>query len=94
MRSEDEAVEKLIQDGTKGIVITLGSQGVRYINEKLESKIVSPSLQVNPIDVTGAGDSVAAALSLIIINNDILASDLEYLNQIGGETVSKIRTEL
>jgi bifunctional ADP-heptose synthase (sugar kinase/adenylyltransferase) len=55
---------------------------------------VSPSLQVNPIDVTGAGDSVAAALSLIIINNDILASDLEYLNQIGGETVSKIRTEL
>jgi rfaE bifunctional protein kinase chain/domain len=94
MRSEDEAIEKLIRDGTKGIVVTLGSQGVRYINEKLESKIVSPSLQVNPIDVTGAGDSVAAALSLIIINNAILTSDLEYLNQIGGETVSKIRTEL
>jgi rfaE bifunctional protein kinase chain/domain len=93
-KNEGEAIEKLIKAGTKGIVITLGSHGVRYINQKLESIVVSPSLQVNPVDVTGAGDSVAAALSLRVINNEILTTDLEYLNQVGGITVSKVRTEL
>ena len=91
---ENEAIEKLLAFGTKGILITLGSRGVRYIDNSLRSYVIPTLSKIEVLDVTGAGDSVAAALSLRVKKSELLMSDIDYLNQVGGKTVSKIRTEL
>jgi len=91
---ENEAIGKLIDSGTKGILITLGSRGVRYIDNSLNSYVIPTLSKIEVLDVTGAGDSVAAALCLRVKKSTLLMSDIDYLNQVGGKTVSKLRTEL
>ena len=88
------AIQKLIKAGTRGIVITLGPQGIRYINQNFESEIISPDRQISAVDVTGAGDSVAAALSLRAGNGSLSNADFRFMNEVGANTVSKIRTEI
>ena len=88
------AIQKLIKAGTRGIVVTLGPQGIRYINQNFESEIISPARQISAVDVTGAGDSVAAALSLRAGNGSLSKADIRFMNEVGANTVSKIRTEI
>ena len=91
---ENEAIGKLMDFGTKGILITLGSRGIRYIDNSLNSYVIPTLSEIQVLDVTGAGDSVAAALSLRVKEGTLLMLDIDYLNQVGGQTVSKLRTEL
>ena len=46
------------------------------------------------VDVTGAGDSVAAALSLLVGSGHSVSENLQLLNNIGAETVQKAKTQL
>ena len=49
---------------------------------------------IEVIDVTGAGDSLAAAISLVIGEGHSLSDNLENLNLIGANTVRHAKTEL
>ena len=56
-----ESSKLLLKKGVKNIVVTLGSQGVIYINEKGVNKI--DAIKVNAIDTVGAGDCFVGCLA-------------------------------
>ncbi|CAM3250840.1 carbohydrate kinase family protein [Streptobacillus felis] len=58
------ACEKLLSQGIKNIFITLGKDGVFYMNEKKYGLINNPN--INAIDITGAGDAFTAGIAYSI----------------------------
>lgn len=91
--NENDAVDHLIAKGTRYIFVTQGVNGIRLIGRDLD--LIKPiEKTIEQVDVTGAGDSVAAALSLLYQTENNLDKLLIKLNQVGSSTVSQIRTEL
>lgn len=91
--SEQEGFSYLFSKGTKFVVITQGEKGIRIVGETLDVFRSAESVS-EFTDVTGAGDSVAAILSLLTDSNGLLPEHLQILNIIGAKTVSEMRTEL
>jgi D-beta-D-heptose 7-phosphate kinase/D-beta-D-heptose 1-phosphate adenosyltransferase len=91
--SESKAISKLFSAGTKHIFVTMGNQGIRMISHDFD--IVEPIQDdIKHPDVTGAGDSIAAALCLLYQTNSDSKILLSALNQVGASAVSRERTEL
>ncbi|MBT4731210.1 adenylyltransferase/cytidyltransferase family protein [Candidatus Woesearchaeota archaeon] len=67
----DWIANKLIKDtNSKNMLMKLGPDGfIAYNNEKLMKRQNFPALTVNPVDVTGAGDSLFAAMSVSLVSN-------------------------
>jgi len=93
MGSEAIALSMLFSKGTKSVVVTQGAGGIRLIEEGIDILSQAENLG-DATDVTGAGDSVAAALSLLVGSDGFDPDLLPILNTVGGQTVSKSRTEL
>ena len=92
-RDENEALAWLFSLGTRFVVVTQGENGIICFSES-ERLIAAPVGEIEALDVTGAGDSVAAAISLIVGSGQQIDHHLTTLNQVGGLTVSQHRTSL
>lgn len=92
-QDEHEALAWLFSLGTKYVVVTHGKSGITCFSES-NQVLVPPIDQIDAIDVTGAGDSVAAMISLIVGSGEKLVDFLDTLNQVGGLTVAQNRTSL
>jgi rfaE bifunctional protein kinase chain/domain len=93
MGSEEKGVLFLFSKGTKFIVITHGDRGIRIIGKGMD--VFGGAEKVGVLtDVTGAGDSVAAILSLLVDSTGLVSDYLPVLNRIGAKTVSELRTAL
>lgn len=90
---ESKGLELLFNAGTQFVLVTLGEKGVRFISP-IADVTVSPVEDVDVLDVTGAGDSIAAALSLLMCDNRPITDSLEVLNLVGANTVKNPKTEL
>ncbi len=91
--SEEEAFRIIFNSGTQQVLVTQSSDGVRLITESHEESL-RPKQEIEVVDVTGAGDSLAAGIALLIGEGLSLESSLETLNEIGGNTVRQIKTQL
>jgi len=60
-KSTLEAANILIKKGVKNVIITLGSKGVYYVNEKEHFLIPAP--HVKAVDTTAAGDTFCGAIA-------------------------------
>jgi len=90
---EKTGLELLFKQGTQHIVITQGPLGVRLVSPTMDVQM-PPKQPLEVVDVTGAGDSLAAALTLIVGAGTELFGCLDLLNEIGGKTVQQMRTTL
>jgi D-beta-D-heptose 7-phosphate kinase/D-beta-D-heptose 1-phosphate adenosyltransferase len=91
--SEVEGLKLLFDRGTQNILVTQSSKGIRLISPSLDTTL-APRGAIEVVDVTGAGDSLAAALSLLIGEDFPISSCLEILNEIGASTVQQLNTQL
>jgi len=91
--SEVEGLKLLFDRGTQNILVTQSSKGIRLISPSLDTTL-APRGAIEVVDVTGAGDSLAAALSLLIGEDFPISSCLEILNEIGASTVQQLNTKL
>ena len=91
--NEESGLKDLFDHGTEYVLITQGASGVRLITQDFEISL-KPERDVRVVDVTGAGDSVAAALSLLVGSGHSVSENLQLLNNIGAETVQKAKTQL
>ena len=73
--------------------MTQGAGGVRPITPKMDI-LVKPDHNVKIVDVTGAGDSVAAVTTLLPGNGYPLSDDLKLLNGIGAKTVQNPKRQI
>ncbi|MDP1720697.1 MAG: PfkB family carbohydrate kinase [Candidatus Nanopelagicaceae bacterium] len=92
-RDEAEALAWLFSRGTKCVVVTHGKNGITYFSAG-QSVVAAPADEIDAVDVTGAGDSVAAIVSLVVGSGKELVDYLDMLNQVGGLTVAQSRTSL
>lgn len=82
---EEILQEKVISAGYKRMVVTMGSQGSVYADYEGNHGIV-PSIPVNVVDTTGAGDAFCAGLSIGLAYN----KSLEDSCKIGTKLASSV----
>ena len=67
---------KLIEKGALNVLVSLGEKGILHVASDL-SKIYLPSIEVNVINTTGAGDSLVAGVLAGVVQNKSLNDSLK-----------------
>lgn len=76
----EESLEKIgdffMKSGTKNLFITLGAEGVFYINSSSKGIVKPPNIHV--INANGAGDAFTAAITYCFINEKPILDSVKY----------------
>lgn len=86
-----KASEKLVNKGTKNVIVTLGEKGCYYIGD---DEIEAKSFEVESVDTTAAGDSFNAALAVALADGKEVKKALEFANAVGALTTTKLGAQL
>ncbi|KAG7205384.1 hypothetical protein KM043_007379 [Ampulex compressa] len=70
-----KAVDVLLDKGCKTIILTLGEQGAVYASTSQKTIVHIPTVQVRPVDTTGAGDAFVGALAYFKAHHPNLAME-------------------
>ncbi len=66
IESIKSAANKLLRDGVKNVIVTLGENGAYLFNNEIEKHFAAPT--INAVDSTGAGDAFNGALAFALSN--------------------------
>lgn len=86
-KSAEKAANELLKKGVKNVVITLGKGGVFYTNGK--EKLLIPSIKVDAVDTTGAGDAFNGGFATAIASGADIKTALRFANCVGALSVTK-----
>ncbi len=92
VHSIEEAGEKLKHELSSHILITRGKDGMSLFEEGNDKILHFPTQAREVYDITGAGDTVAAALSLAISSGASLMDATILANHVAGLAVERIGT--
>jgi len=81
----------IMQLDLKGLIITLGAEGMYVFTQEEEPRVI-PTRAREVYDVSGAGDTVAATISLSLLSGADLKMAAEIANLAAGIVVGKIGT--
>lgn len=90
----DPVIRTILKSGTN-IVVTMGPGGIALVQEKPEFKAKFPTLAKQVVDVTGAGDTVLAALAVFLSTKDqenMIEEAIEFANNAAAIVISKTGT--
>jgi ribokinase len=85
--SAEAAAKKLVNQGVKNVLMTLGPEGCLLVNA--ERTQLFPACRVRPVDTTAAGDAFNGALAYALSRNEDLDSAIEFANAVAGYSVTK-----
>ena len=88
--SASKAARVLLDKGVKNVIITLGSMGA-YVTDGVKEEMI-PSIKVDVIDTTGAGDAFNGGLAKALADGLDLFTAARYANVTGALSVTKIGT--
>ena len=71
------------------IVLKLGSRGAYLYSTTKKEGLVFPSMKVQAVDSTAAGDAFTAALTLKYTETTDISAAIAYANAVGALTVSR-----
>jgi ribokinase len=77
----------LLAKGPRSVVVTLGAQGALVCDGSGVTRV--PSVKVDPVDTTGAGDAFAAALAWRLGSGADPAQAAAYAARVGAAAVTK-----
>lgn len=86
------AIDLALENDIDSMVITLDSDGLVYANQKEEGRV--PAYATNVVDVTGAGDTTLAALSVSLARGSSLKEACEYASRAAGLAVERRGTSV
>jgi len=86
--SMEEAAQALLEKGVQNVIITLGSRGAFFRNEK-ESFLV-PSREVKAVDTTAAGDVFNGVLTVCLSDGMGWQESIAYANGAAALSVTKM----
>jgi ribokinase len=86
--SAEKAAYRLLEKGTKVVVITLGSKGALLVTEGLCELI--PTFPVVPIDTTAAGDCFNGALAVALSEGSGLTDAIAFANRAASLSVTRM----
>ncbi|MCX5420983.1 ribokinase [Streptomyces sp. NBC_00078] len=85
-RPEDWA-RLLLAKGPRSVVVTLGAEGALVADGREVTRV--PSVKVDAVDTTGAGDAFTAALAFRLGSGASLAEAAAYAARVGAAAVTK-----
>lgn len=88
--SAKAAAEVFLKMGVKNVIITLGKSGAYFTDGKKETLI--PSISVNAVDTTGAGDAFNGGFAAAISFGMSPENALKFANCVGALSVTKFGT--
>lgn len=89
--TEEEAAQKLLDQGCKNVILTLGDKGCLIRNDHEE--VTVPAYRFAKIvDSTGAGDAFNAALAVGLLEGKSLSDACAFANAAGGLACTKADT--
>ncbi len=89
VESAKDAALMVIDKGIRHVVITLGSQGAVFCDEK--GKVShSPAYKVEPVDTTGSGDAFIGGFLSGVMKKYSYADSVKLGNAVGALTVTKL----
>jgi ribokinase len=83
----EEVARKLIHEGVKQVVMTLGEKGALIVTES--SSIHVPAISVSAVDTTGAGDAFNAGLAIALASGADLEAGVRFAVVTGGLAVTR-----
>ncbi|MGI6785368.1 MAG: ribokinase [Gleimia sp.] len=83
--SEIDLARKLIDEGAKSLIVTLGSRGSFVITDKGYTEVAAEKVQA--VDTTGAGDAFVGAVAARLATGDSLEDATRIGNQVGAWVV-------
>ncbi len=86
----DNARTLCLKLGCKGLFITMGETGIRFISA--EEDIYSPAFKQEVFDLSGAGDTVFAFLALSLAHGLSIENMLKLANKAASVAVSHLKT--
>jgi D-glycero-beta-D-manno-heptose-7-phosphate kinase len=75
--------------GYESLLVTCGNQGMLLVQKNVEPRRLSAIGSVEPVDVTGAGDTVIAVYALGLASGLSFINAAEIANHAGGIVVMK-----
>lgn len=85
--SAEAAAKKLVDQGVKNVLLTLGPEGCLLVNSSRTE--LFPACLVRPIDTTAAGDAFNGALAFALSRNEGLDQAIRFANTVAGYSVTK-----
>jgi D-beta-D-heptose 7-phosphate kinase/D-beta-D-heptose 1-phosphate adenosyltransferase len=76
----------------EALIITRGERGMTLVQRNAPRSLHLPALMQEVYDVTGAGDTVLAALAAALVSGYPLARAAEFANAAAGQAVRKLGT--
>ncbi|MEV0553992.1 ribokinase [Streptomyces sp. NPDC050597] len=86
-RTPEEWAGALLALGPRSVVVTLGEEGALVADASGTARV--PSVKVNAVDTTGAGDSFTAALAWRLGAGESLADSAAYAARVGAVAVTR-----
>lgn len=83
-----QAAVKILEKGTKNVLITLGDRGAYFYNGAKE--IYTPAVKVTPVDTTGAGDTYIGAFLTMLIENGSIADAMDFAGLAASITIQRM----
>src|SRR5512140_297801 len=85
--SAEAAARKLMDQGVKRVVMTLGPEGSLLVSH--ERTEVFPACRVRPVDTTAAGDAFNGAFAYALSHDEGLDNAIAFANTVAGYSVTK-----
>lgn len=86
-----DAAKKLLADGLKNVIVTLGSRGSIYFAENVEEFV--PTLKVESVDTTGAGDAFVGCFAKNILQGEKILDAIKISSKYAALTVTRKGTQ-
>jgi len=82
-----EAAERLLAQGARAILVTLGGEGALYCSS--DGAWRCPALAVQPVDTTAAGDAYIGALAVALVEGRTILESLGFAAAAAGLAVTR-----
>ncbi len=87
--SVKEGMDSLLKEGVQGIIVTLGSEGVQYIEKGDTASSAVKGRLVEVVDTTGAGDTFNGALAYKLAGGANVTDAIEFANVAAGLSIMR-----
>jgi len=79
---------KLIEDGVRNVIVTLGEKGALWVNESTNRHF--PSFKVEAVDTTAAGDAFNGAFTNALVMGKTVPAAIDFANRVAAIAVTRL----